>query len=84
MMGITPRQQDCLDALRAFRDRFRRMPTLEELGAELGIGSRSAVSAHLKRLEQRGYLKRIPGAARAIKLSKSKCPHCGGELAGRK
>ena len=80
MMGTTERQRACLAAIRAYRKREGRMPTLDELGAALGLSSRAAVSRLLLRLEQRGYLKRIPGARRAIALRKTKCPRCGSDV----
>jgi SOS-response transcriptional repressor LexA len=79
--GLTKRQQDCLEAVKAFRQQKCRMPSLKEIAGLLGLASRSSASALLRRLEQRGYLKRIPNAARAITLRKTKCPHCGKDLA---
>lgn len=76
MMGMTERQRACLKAISAFRKRERRMPSLSEICAEMGMSSRSAVSGLLARLEQRGHIKRIPNAARAILLRRIKCPYC--------
>ena len=78
MMGLTPRQRACLDAVRAFQAEHGMMPTLEELKVLLGLKSRSNVSGLLDRLVQRGAIKRIRGRARAIDLFA--CPHCGREL----
>jgi repressor LexA len=80
-VGLTERQLDCLEAVKAFRERHHRMPSLDEICAMLGLASRSGASALLARLEERGYLKRVPGVARAITLRKTKCPHCGRDLA---
>ncbi|HUO93392.1 MAG TPA: hypothetical protein VMU22_10745 [Rhizomicrobium sp.] len=78
MMGLTRRQQACLDAVRAFQAEHGVMPTLEELKLLLGMKSRSNVSGMLNRLEQRGAIKRMHGRARAIDLLA--CPRCGKEL----
>jgi SOS-response transcriptional repressor LexA len=79
--GITSRQQDCLEAVKAFRKRMHRMPSLDEIATMLGLASRSGASSLLTQLEKRGYVKRVPGSARAITLRKTKCPHCGNDLA---
>lgn len=78
MMGITPRQQACLDAIRAFQAQTGKMPSVTELRVALGLASKSAASRLLQRLAQRGAIERVPGGERAIALPV--CPHCGNSL----
>jgi SOS-response transcriptional repressor LexA len=82
MTGLTRRQRVCLEAVRAFQARTGTMPSVNELRVVLGLTSKSAAARLLKRLAERGAIKRVPGCARAIALSV--CPHCGKELQGRK
>lgn len=82
MMGLTRRQQACLDAIAAHRKATGTMPTLEELRRVLGLASKSAVSRLLLRLEDRGAIKRMHGCARAIAIRRTRCPHCGEDLRG--
>ena len=44
-------------------------PTNRELGRELGIFSTGHVDHHLNELEKKGWITRIPGKSRGIKLS---------------
>lgn len=79
-LGLTPSQKACLEALRAHRAESGVMPTMEELGRELGLSSRGAVRRLLVALEKRGVIKRTTRRARAIRVLVEDCPHCGGEL----
>jgi DNA-binding MarR family transcriptional regulator len=80
-LGLTPRQRTCLDAVAAHQARTGTMPSVEELRLALGLSSKSAAARLLARLEQRGAIRRVAGAARAIVIAC--CPHCGGDVAGR-
>ena len=82
MMGLTKRQRVCLDAIYAHQKRTGTMPSVEELGRALGLSSKSAVARLLLRLEHRGAIKRVHGAARAITIRKQTCPHCGKDVRG--
>lgn len=42
-------------------------PSIEEIGQKFGIRSFNGVSDHLKSLEEKGYISRIPGQARSIR-----------------
>jgi hypothetical protein len=82
MMGLTKQQRACLNAIRTYHEKTGAMPSVQELCDALGFASKSAVWGLLVRLEQRGAIKRIPGAARAIALKRTRCPHCGKEIKG--
>lgn len=78
--GLTPQQSACLGALRAHHARLGVMPSISELQAALGTPSRSVVHRLLVQLEHRGAIKRLARRARAIRITRSACPHCGGDL----
>jgi repressor LexA len=75
--GLTPRQRDCLEAIRVHQEDRGAMPSIAELQSQMGIASKSGVHRLLLQLETRGAIKRVAGRARAIRIATSKCPHCG-------
>lgn len=66
--GLTLRQAECLDAIKAYQDAHGVAPTVRGLMAELGIASTSGVMRLLDALEERGCIKRLQGRARAITI----------------
>jgi SOS-response transcriptional repressor LexA len=80
MMGLTPQQRACLDAIEAYNERSGTMPTLEELRVDLGLPGRSAVARLLAQLEDRGAIVRLRHRARAIFVVHQACPHCGADV----
>jgi repressor LexA len=79
-LGLTPRQNACLAAIRAHRDEEGTMPSLSELQTRLQLASRSGVHRLLTQLEMRGAIRRASGRARAIQIATATCPHCGGDV----
>ena len=67
---ITPRQQQVLDFISQSVAREGFPPTLEEIGAALGIRSPNAIRNHLLALEKKGYLTKEGTKSRAIRLTK--------------
>jgi SOS-response transcriptional repressor LexA len=78
MIGLTPRQRRCLDAIAAHEAATGAMPSVDDLRAALGLRARSTVSRLLSRLAERGAITRVSGISRAIGIAR--CPHCGGAL----
>jgi repressor LexA len=64
---LTARQRELLAAL----DRLHRTngypPSLRELGAATGLSSAASVHHHVKILEARGLVDRLPGAHRTLR-----------------
>src|SRR5258708_27339616 len=56
-------------------------PTVSEIGPHLNIVSKSTVHRFLVRLEQRGYIRRLPNRNRAIELIKRPEPREDPEIA---
>lgn len=80
-LGLTERQQECLDAIARFILERGMSPTYEELMVKLGYASKSAIQRLVSALAARGHITYEPKLARAIALTGcSTCPHCGGTL----
>jgi repressor LexA len=65
---LTPRQHDCLAAIRAHIEAHARPPTRVDLARAMGITSTNGVQEHLDRLEAKGRIKRAPGKGRALTI----------------
>lgn len=62
--GITPKQQAVLDYIISCEN----SPTVREVKAALGYKSTSPVQRHIDCLKERGYIDKIPGRPRGIKV----------------
>lgn len=68
---LTRRQRDVLVFIRDYQNREGAVsPACTDIAEGLGIVSKGNVSAHLTALEQRGYIRRLFGRARAIEILK--------------
>ena len=65
---LNARQQAILTFLRDYHAEHHYPPTFQEIRAACGISSTSMVSFYLLALEEMGYIKRLPAAARAIRV----------------
>ena len=65
---LTDRQEMVLDFIYDYMEKNGWPPTLREIGSYLGIGSTNGVTDHLLALEKKGYLERVPGKSRAIRM----------------
>jgi repressor LexA len=63
-MGLTPRQRELL----AYLSERDLCPSYEEMLAALDLKGKNAVARLLGRLEERGYIRRLPNRARAIEV----------------
>jgi SOS-response transcriptional repressor LexA len=67
MIGLTPRERDCLDAIKRLTvDGVP--PTFEQLRAELGVGSKSTVHRLVHGLHRRGAIAMRAEAKRSIRV----------------
>ena len=65
----TGRQLDALRFIVGYQDAHDGIsPTTEEIGAAIGLTSRSGASRLLTCLEERGRIRRLPNRARAIEV----------------
>ena len=68
MQGLTKRQEQTLDYIRASIKARGYPPTLREIGEHMGIRSTNGVNDHLRALERKGYLRREDMKSRALRL----------------
>jgi SOS-response transcriptional repressor LexA len=75
MMGLTPRQRQLLDFIRAEVKAKGIAPSIREMQAALDFKSGSGITRLLEGLEDRGAIRRKFHRARAIELVKTKDDH---------
>jgi repressor LexA len=63
---LTKRQQELLDFLRKYHTETGLMPSTREIQHHFGFASQTAAVSHLKALEKKGVIKKLPGKARAL------------------
>lgn len=67
---LTKRQKQVLDYIKRYSGKHGYAPSLEEIGAKLGVASVSTVHFHIKKLEEQGYIKKEDNLPRAIEVNK--------------
>jgi repressor LexA len=67
-MALTRRQREVLDVIRQLIEKNGYSPSLEEIGAELGLSSVATVHKHVSHLVQKGYVRRTWNQNRSIEL----------------
>ena len=80
---LTETQHKALMFIRDFIDRQGYAPSLAEIGAALGIGSRGTVHRHVQALAEAGRIELVPGRKRGIRLPDEAGDACSLPLAGR-
>lgn len=65
---LTRRQKQLLDFLRSHIKRRGYAPTLMEMSRHLGLGSVATVHKHLRQLEEKGAIRRLPNRSRALEV----------------
>lgn len=65
---LTERQRAILDFIVSAVEERGYPPAVREIGAAVGLSSPSTVHAHLRALEEKGYLRRDPTKPRAIEV----------------
>ncbi|MEM7012809.1 MAG: transcriptional repressor LexA [Verrucomicrobiota bacterium] len=68
---LTKRQQQLVDFLRAYHKETGIMPSTREIQNHFGFSSQTAAVSHLKALEKKGVIERLPGKARAVVFPQS-------------
>jgi len=67
----TQRQQEIAEYLESEMRERGMIPTQREIAARFGFSSPNAVRSHLRLMEKKGMLARLPGKARGLKLKRS-------------
>lgn len=65
---LTPRQEQILAFIREFEECNGYAPSMREIGGAVDLTSTSAVSYQLSMLQDKGYLRRIPGRPRTVEV----------------
>lgn len=68
MIGLTARQQQCLDFLRSYHAEKGIMPSLQEIADHFGWAAKSNAARALDLLEARGHIRRSFGMSRTFEL----------------
>lgn len=63
---LTARQQELLDYLRSCHRKTGIMPSTREIQHFFGFASQTAAMSHLRALERKNVIQRLPGKARAV------------------
>jgi len=67
-MALTRRQRQVLDVVRNFIEENGYSPSLEEIGAELGLSSVATVHKHVSHLVEKGFMRRAWNQNRSIEI----------------
>jgi repressor LexA len=73
-MALTRRQREVLDVIRDFINERGYSPSLEEIGAQLGLSSVATVHKHVSLLVEKGFVQRTWNQNRSIELAESDPP----------
>ncbi len=65
-IALTSRQQEIVDYLKDAQRRDGLMPSTREIQHFFGFASQTAAMSHLRALERKGVIQRLPGKARAV------------------
>lgn len=68
MEKLTDRQKDILDVIKRAIAKNGYPPTVREIGAKIGLSSSATTHFHLKKLEEKGYIKKDTAKNRTIEL----------------
>ena len=69
MEALTDRQQAILAFMQKFLAKHAYWPSIRDIQAHFKFASTNAVHGHLQALERKGVLERVPGAARAYRIT---------------
>jgi repressor LexA len=73
-MALTRRQKQVLDVIRDFINEHGYSPSLEEIGAQLGLSSVATVHKHVSLLVEKGFVQRMWNQNRSIELAEEEAP----------
>lgn len=73
-MALTRRQRQVFDAIRSFIAKRGYSPSLEEVGASLGLSSVATVHRHVERLVEKGLLRKDPNRSRSVEVVEAEAP----------
>ncbi len=75
---LTDRQRSIVDVIQQSLNERSYPPSMREIGDACGLASLSSVTHQLARLQELGYLKRVPGRPRAMEVIRDSSGHAVG------
>ncbi len=69
MENLTLRQQEILGYIQLHMSQFDTWPSFREIQSHFRFKSTNAVMGHLRALETKGYISRVPGQARSFRIT---------------
>ncbi len=69
MATLTKRQKQMVDFLEDYIEQHGYAPTLAEVGEYFGLSSLATVHKHLRNLESKGFIRRVPNHSRALEVA---------------
>lgn len=72
---LTEKQKELLLLLHHWTSQYGTSPSYEEMAAKLGLKSKSGIHRLIAALEERGYISRLAGRARAIQIVRLPCDY---------
>lgn len=70
MKDLTTRQEEILSFIENYEWRNRYWPSIREIQDTFGFKSTNAVMGHIRALEKKGMIERIPGQARTFRINR--------------
>ena len=67
--GLSPRQKKIFDFIKSYMKKEPVAPSYEEMMRAAGLKSKSGVHNIVKQLEERKWIKRLPGKNRSIQIN---------------
>jgi len=68
--GLTEKQLKLFKFIKSYIAKKTISPSYDEIKVAVGLKSKNSVNVYINNLEERGWLKRIPGKARSIQIIK--------------
>jgi len=69
--GITKKQLKLFNFLKDYIKKNITSPSYDEMMVALDLNSKCTISAKLKQLEQRGWIRKLPGKNRSLQIIKT-------------
>ncbi len=70
-MSLTKRQKDVLDYVVQYQRENGYSPTYRQIAKGIGVSSVGGVAAHIHKLQDRGFVKTLPGNRQMIEVLKT-------------
>ena len=66
--GLTEKQLKLFKFIKSYISKKNISPSYDEMKVAIGAKSKCGIAARIKQLEERGWIKKLPGKARSIQI----------------